>query len=360
MTHAPASCKIAAVLPDSPARKAGLQVGDVVESVNGTKPADALGVSDLIDHSDTYARLDVKDPSGKSRQIQVALNKEKPRLGASCDLTGWHKNSVSAAGNESLTVFDGPYALTVSGILDKKLAFMRVRVSNHSDQPLPVNASLFSVLDGSRQLLKVLSPAEVMYFMHGPDGVAMIKPPADVKESQNLTVPVDSVVRQASPAHKPKEEWSRSDDLYVQANAAYLNKESLWPTTVAPGKSADGLIYFLEPKSLPVTIQANIQGRELETTFGPPQPSDQHMSQEELIRFFETQKKGTPLRLTLKDGKVFVGRYSTYDADNEIVWFDTPSGILLTTTSFGLKHIAYAEVMTPEKEKKQPTPEPLN
>src|SRR5258708_33197367 len=175
-------CEGAAVLADSPRRKAVLQEEEVVEAANGTTPADALGVSDLIDHSDTYARLDVKDPSGKSRQIQVALNKEKPRLGASCDLTGWHKNSVSAAGNESLTVFDGPYALTVSGILDKKLAFMRVRVSNHSDQPLPVNASLFSVLDGSRQLLKVLSPAEVMYFMHGPDGVTLIKPPDHVKE----------------------------------------------------------------------------------------------------------------------------------------------------------------------------------
>jgi hypothetical protein len=357
---APAICTIVGVLPDSPAQKGGLKKGDIVEKVNGTPPADALAVSDLIQNSGPEADLYVKNSAGQTRSLKIALNKDKPRLGASCDLTGWRKNSVSAAGNESITVFEGPYALTVSGILDKGLAFMRIRVSNHSDHPLMVSGAMFSGSDGSHTKIKVLTPVEVMYFMHGEDGVGMIKAPGDVTPSVKLSIDSDSLVRQATPPHKRKEDWSRSDELYVEANAAYLNKESLWPTTVAPGKAADGLIYFLEPKSLPLTVQAEIEGRKLDAAFGAPQPSGRHMTAEELIRFFEAQKKGTPVRLTLKDKKVFVGRFSSYDSDNEMVWFDTPSGLLLTTTSFGLKHIVYAEIMTPEKDKKQPVSEPLN
>jgi hypothetical protein len=355
----PAVCKLVGVMPDSPAKKAGLQAGETVESVNGTHPADAIAVSDLIQKSGPDANLKVKTAAGEERNVKVALNKEKPRLGASCDLSGWSKNSVSAAGNESITVFEGPYALTVSGILDKGLAFMRVRISNHSDHTIQVKSEMFKVHDGHQAALKVLSPAEVMYFMHGPDGVPMIKSPTE-KPTVNFSVDSDSIVRQASPPHKRKDDWSRSDELYVQANAAYLNKESLWPTLVEPGKFADGLIYFIEPKALPVTVQADVEGRTLEAIFGTPQPSGKHMTSEELVRFLESQKKGTPLRLTLSDGKVFVGRYSSYDPDNEIVWFDTPSGILLTTTSFGLKHIAYAEVMSPDQDKKQPAADPLN
>jgi hypothetical protein len=355
-SKAPAVCTIVGVLPDSPARKAGLQVGDVVKSVNGTAPADAVAMADLIDASGPQAAMEVTDASGKARWLKVSLNKEKPRLGASCDLTGWRKNSVSAAGNESITVFQGPYALTVSGIVDKGMTFMRARISNYSDQPLPVSPAVFSVQDGMKAPVKILTPQEVMYFMHGDDGVALIKVPASAV-GLDTRVPADSIVRKASPPHRPKKDWSRSDETYVKANADYLNKETLWPTTAEAGKVADGLIYFLEVKALPVTVEARIQDKTLKASFGIPQPSTQRMTQDQVVAFFEAQKKGTPVRLTLKSGKVFVGRYSSYDSLNEIVWFDTPSGVLLTTSSFGLKHIVYAEVMTPEPDK-QGTPAP--
>jgi hypothetical protein len=352
---APGICTLVGVLPDSPAKKAGLKVGDVVKSVNGTQPADAAAMAELIDASGPQAAIEVTDLSGQARWVKVNLNKEKPRLGASCDLTGWRKNSVSAAGNEAITVFQGPYALTISGVIDKKVTFLRVRISNLSDQPIAVSPALFTVTDAAQTPLKVLTPQEVMFFMHGEDGVPMIKVPGSIIDAP-LTVPADSVVRQAAQPHRPRKEWSRSDEVYVKSNADYLNKETLWPTTAEPGKVADGLIYFLEPAVLPVSIEAQFGGKTFKTRFGPPQPSTKRTPAEDLITFFESQKKGTAVRLTLKSGKVFVGRYSSYDSLNEIVWFDTPSGVLLTTSSFGLKHIAHAEAMAPEPAKTQTPP----
>ena len=67
------------------------------------------------------------------------------------------------------------------------------------------------------------------------------------------------------------------------------------------------------------------------------------MKRSELKRFFEAQKKGRSLRLTLTKGKVFVGRFSSYDENEERVWFNTPSGGMLNTTSFSIENIRYAE-----------------
>jgi hypothetical protein len=359
---APKSCKIISVLPGSPAVKAGIHTGEAIKSVNGALPVDSVAVSDLIQNSGPDAALEIIDTAGKARTVKVTLNKEKPRLGASCDLTGWRKNSVSAAGNESVTTFQGPFALTASAIIDKDLTFMRVRVSNHSDHPITVTPDQFTATDGTSAAMKILSPSEVMYFLHGEDAVPLIQPPAPTDKAPlpTLGVPADSIVRQIPRPHKRKEDWSQSDNSFVQANAKYMNKESLWPTVVAPGGFADGLIYMLEAKSLPLKVQTKLENYTLTASFGVPVPSVHQMSQEELAKFFQAQKKGTPVRLTLKKGKVFVGRYASFDEINETVWFDTPSGVLLTTSSFGLRTISFAEAISPEPEKKQPASEPLN
>jgi hypothetical protein len=359
---APKICKIVGVLPNSPATKAGIHTGEVIKSVNGALPADAVAVAELIQNSGSEAALEIADAAGKSRPVKVILNKDKPRLGASCDLTGWRKNSVSAAGNESVTTFQGPFALTASAIIDKDLTFMRVRLSNHSDHPLTVAPDMFAATDGTGAAMKLLSPSEVMYFMHGEDGVPLVVPPTPANGAPMpvMGVPADSSVRAMARPHKSKEDWSQSDNSFVQANAKYLNKESLWPVVVAPGEFADGLIYMLEPKTLPLKVQAQVETHALAASFGVPVPSTHQMTQDELAAFFEAQKKGTPIRLTLKKGKVFVGRYASYDSINETVWFDTPTGVLLTTSSFGLRTIAYAEAVSPEPQKKQPAEEPLN
>jgi hypothetical protein len=237
---------------------------------------------------------------------------------------------------------------------------MRVRLTNHSDQQLSVSRALFSVMDNRRAPQVVLSPAEVMFFMHGEDGVVLLQPPTAAGSAQESnTVSGTSLVRQVSPPHKKREDWSRTEEGYVKANAEYLSKESLWPTTLAPGGMVDGLIYFLPPKDLPFTVEARVEGKTFSVAFGLPTPATERMTEDELITFFEAQKKGTPVRLTLKGGKVFVGKYASYDSDNEIVWFDTPSGVLLTTSSFGLRHIQSAQAITPDTDKK-PTAEPIN
>ncbi len=357
---APAVCELISVMPEFPAQKAGIKIGDQILKVNGTQPKDASAVSELIQNSPAKATLEVKDSALKVRTVQVALNKERPRLGASCDLTGWRKPSVSAAGNESITVFQGPFALTLSGIIDKKITFIRARITNQSDRKIVVTQQLFSVYDAQKQPMQVLTPYEVIFFMHGDDAIPMVKAKPSVPgvESPQPTVSEGSLLRRSAPPHKGKDNWSESDEKYVVANAEYLSRESLWPVEVEPGKWADGLIYFLETTALPVRITAKVEGYELSAQFGQPIPSQQRVSAEDLIKFFEAQKKGTPLRLTLKSGKVFAGKYSSYDSLNEIVWFDTPSGVVLTTTSFGLKHIVHAEVMAPEPKNQLPTEAP--
>ena len=79
--------------------------------------------------------IEVIKKDGTSSHLKIHLNATHPRLGSVCDLAGWEKPGVTAAGNESVTVFDGPFALTASGIIDKGIVFLRVRVTNNLDKP---------------------------------------------------------------------------------------------------------------------------------------------------------------------------------------------------------------------------------
>jgi len=106
---------------------------------------------------------------------------------------------------------------------------------------------------------------------------------------------------------------------------------------------ADGLIYLKQPSRLPVTLMANVEGRTLVAKLGGAVANEKQMRHSELIQFFESQKKGSSLRLTLHKGKVFVGKFSSYDPNEERVWFDTPSGGMLNSTSYSIDYIRYAE-----------------
>src|SRR5687768_5497070 len=118
---APAECRLVSVAPLSPAEKIGLKVGDKLVSLNGKSPADAWDAGELVNASGDVMKVDVARVDGSSQTLDIPLTKTKPRLGAACDLTGFRKHGVTAAGNESQTVFDGPYALTASGIIDEGL-----------------------------------------------------------------------------------------------------------------------------------------------------------------------------------------------------------------------------------------------
>jgi len=109
-----------------------------------------------------------------------------------------------------------------------------------------------------------------------------------------------------------------------------------------------------EPSRLPVTLKATVEGRMLVATLGGAIANEQQMKHSELIQFFESQKRGNPLRLTLHKGKVFVGKFSSYDPNEERVWFDTPSGGVLNSTSYSVDYIRFAEPL--EQIPPKPTP----
>lgn len=339
----PRQCRIVSVLQDSPAQKAGIQVEDVVQSVNGVVPTGASHVSDLIHQSPADAELAVAGPAGTVRLVKVRLNSSRPRLGAVCDLTGWRKSGVTAAGNESLTVFNGPYALTASGILDKGLVFLRVRVTNNSEKPLQVGPELFSAEDGRRTPAPVLSPKQVMCMLYGEKGAHLLA----LKKRRRETLDPDTFSSlERSPEGSCAGVMGRlthADPQYAEANAEYVAVESLWPSAYKPGGVADGLIYLAEPVALPVTLSAAIEGHAMSVQLGAPKASQNEMRSSDLVRFFESQKKGAPLRLTLRKGRVFVGKFSSYDSIDEKVWFDTPSGGMLRSTSFPVTSIRTAE-----------------
>ena len=67
------------------------------------------------------------------------------------------------------------------------------------------------------------------------------------------------------------------------------------------------------------------------------------MKRSELAVFFEARKKGDSIRITLKKGKVYVARFSTYDPIEERVWYAAPAGGLLNSSSASLETIRSAE-----------------
>src|SRR5439155_3190765 len=153
---------------------------------------------------------------------------------------------------------------------------------------------------------------------------------------------------------------SASDPQYAEANAQYLATESLWPAAYAPGTVADGLIYLKEPSILPVTLKGSVDGRSLAVELGPPKGSQIQMKHSELVRFFQAQKKGSALRLTLRKGKVFVGKFSNYDENEERVWFSTPSSGMLNSLSYSIENIRSAEPLEQVPAKPAPVSTDLN
>ena len=47
----PAQCRVTSVLKDTPAEKAGIALGDILETINGQTPADAPALSELVSHA---------------------------------------------------------------------------------------------------------------------------------------------------------------------------------------------------------------------------------------------------------------------------------------------------------------------
>lgn len=358
----PSQCRIAGILKESPAEKAGLVLGDIIESINGQTPKDASALAELIRAAPKESVLAIVKMDGTKQRLQIHLNAARPRLGAVCDLTGWAKPGVTSAGNESITVFSGPYALTASGIIDKGIVFLRVRVANDGGHPLTIGPDLFSAADGKGSRMALLSPKDVMCMLYGDKGahlLALKKKRKDTLDTHESISGMDAAEEQCGAA-SGQGRLHNAESQYAEANAEYLATESLWPTAYKPGEAADGLVYLEGTAALPVTLNAAIEGRTLSASLGLPQPNEKPMKHSELVQFFEAQKKGDSLRLTLRKGKVFVGKFTSYDSVDERVWFVAPSGGMLNTISFSVESIRAAEPLELVPAAPAATSEPLN
>jgi hypothetical protein len=317
----------------------------VIESVNDQVPKDASALSDIVANAAAESDIRVLSAGGVKRTLRTHLNSSRPRLGAACDLTGWSKAGITAAGNESITLYEGPYALTASGIVDKGIVFYRVRFSNNFDQPLEFGPTNFIAADAQGTPLLILSPKDVMCYLYGEKGAHLLALKKKHNETMDAHEQIPAMQDNADEhcATGEKGRMTGSDAGYAEANATYMATESLWPARCPPGGVADGLIYTKDTTSLPITLKSTVDGRTFTAQLGLPAASAKQMRRSELIRFFESQKKGNNIRLTLKKGKVFVGKFSLFDAVEERVWFNTPHGGVLNTTSYSVEMIRYAE-----------------
>jgi len=239
-SKAPTECRLVSVLADSPASKAGLKVGDHVLKINDKIPVDAWEAGELVNASGDVLKAEVSADSGPVRSIPVPLNKTRPRLGAACDLTGFRRHSVTAAGNESQTIFDGPYAMTASGIVDKALIFIRVRLANNAAKDLPSSADLFAVKDASGNALPILTPKDVICDLFGDRGAHMLS--LKVKRREGVDFQTAASPPDETCGTMPmKGRLKTTDPSYVESNAEYLARESLWPVTLKPGQTAHGV-----------------------------------------------------------------------------------------------------------------------
>ena len=77
---------------------------------------------------------------------------------------------------------------------------------------------------------------------------------------------------------------------------------------------------------------------------GPISSNTLTMSDEQLVSFFEQQKKGTPIEMTLDKGKVIDGVFSSYDDYYGMVWLVSRGGDSLMNQKgyrvSGIRHVA--------------------
>src|SRR5437588_350547 len=66
----PSRCKIVSILERSPAQKAGLHVGDQIISINGSVPADAAAVAELVTKAGSDMDVELARDGGKSEHLK--------------------------------------------------------------------------------------------------------------------------------------------------------------------------------------------------------------------------------------------------------------------------------------------------
>jgi hypothetical protein len=343
----PAQCRIISVLKDGAAQQAGLAIGDRILTIEGKAPEDAAAVADVINKAPEDVRISVDAPGVSTHTLTVHLHTAFPRLGAVCDLTGWNKSGVSSAGNESLTLFKGPFSFTLSGIVDdaKGLTLMRAHIVNHGNDLINVGPDLFTAKDGNGHEMPILTPSQVMCVLYGEKGARLLNQQPRRKQAlDNDTAPALESTSDAALCSGVQDigRLSKARMEYVEANAKSVAEDSLWPLVLSPGGTADGLIYAQAPGALPITVTVVLKGQIFTVALGVPQVVAAPIPAANLSGMLESMKRGTPLRVVLKKGRIFVAKFSSYDSLEEVAWFESTEG-LLTSTSYPLRSIRSVE-----------------
>ena len=281
----PESCQISSVLPSSPAEVAGLQIGDVILSVDGVKPISAPDTLKLIRNSGSKIKLEISRENAQPFDVAVQLNNQPPRLGIACDLGNTQIAGATPDGLPTIEQANGRINLKAMISIYKGITFMKVTVRNMSDHQIEVTPGTFSAADGNKVPMMPLSPLQVQYRLHGKEGANLlseldqinwIKSMRDAAKENETYLSMDpNNIYVDYYSHAPNSEnkttLSRNQHTDAKLDAKFLNEESLDAMTVDSISVGNGYVYFPEPMAFPLVVVANIEDHEFTFTFNSPE-----------------------------------------------------------------------------------------
>jgi hypothetical protein len=396
----PELCKILTVTPDSPAAKAGIAMGDIVQAIGDSKPKDAHDALELIAKAGTQINLSLFR-NGKIVKVKVEVEAENSQqvLGFSCDMTG-----AQQAVGDTVFATQGPYQLVAANVMIKNgMTMVWIKITNSSDHPIQVSPEMFSAASADKVLMNAMSMTDVQQTLFGDiktklmaeqasaawmqagitsqqmkEGYAtqsrtQFQPPS-LGDWYSYGTAVGTTVTQPEAATRLGSSiysaYAMAASARVQAefekatvDAESISKNTFVPASIPSGFSNAGFIYFREPATLPMTLMANIEGKKFAFFFNEKTEELDIMA---FQRYVQTVPIGDALMIRLKNGQEIVGNLTSYDyyhifvrrPEGEVHWYNEERSInLIDIVNFKAArrntiHIKPAKPIHPEDTKK--------